>query len=118
MNIMAFLDELPNEQKMRIRGEDLLGGPDPYLREIAEWLGLRRDEEAIEAMKHPERSPYACMGPVNARLGNNPGFLQAPALRPCSPAQKLQLKGDLSWPDDGGEFSPEVKELAREFGYT
>ena len=53
---------------MRVRGEDLLGEPDTYLRKIAEWLGLRTDEEAIEAMKHPEQSPYACIGPENALL--------------------------------------------------
>ena len=103
---------------MRVRGEDLLSEPDTYLRKIAEWLGLRTDEEALEAMKHPEQSPYACIGPANAPFGNNRGFLQAPALRPYSPAQKLKLEGALSRRDTGGEFSPEVKELAREFGYT
>jgi Sulfotransferase family len=118
MNIITFLDGLPEGQKMRVRGEDLLGEPDTYLRKIAEWLGLRTDEEAIEAMKHPERSPYACFGPVNAPFGNNRGFLQEPALRRNPPAKKPQLEGALGWRDDGGELSPEVKELAREFGYT
>jgi len=118
MNILTFLDGLSEGQKMRIRGEDLLAEPDAHLRKIAKWLGVREDEEAIEAMKHPERSPYACFGPVNARLGNNPGFLKAPTLRRNSSAQKLKLEGALSWRGDGGEFSPEVRELAREFGYT
>ena len=118
MNIITFLDGLPEGQKMRVRGEDLLSEPDPYLRKIAEWLGLRTDEEAIEAMKHPERSPYACIGPANAPFGNNGAFLQAPALRRYSPAKGLQLEGVLSRREDGGELSPEVKKLAREFGYT
>jgi hypothetical protein len=118
MNILTFLDELPEAQKMRIRGEDLLAEPDRYLREIAEWSGLRTDEEAIEAMKHPEQSPYACFGPENARFGNNRGFLQAPALRSYSPNDKMRFEGSLSRPGDSAEFSPEVKELAREFGYT
>jgi Sulfotransferase family len=118
MNIITFLDGLPEGQRMRVLGEDLLREPDAYLRKIAEWLGLRTDEEAIEAMKHPERSPYACIGPVNAPFGNNRGFLEAPALRRNSPAKELKLEGPLSWRDDGGELSPEVKELAREFGYT
>jgi Sulfotransferase family len=109
MNIVTFLDGLPEWQKMRIRGEDLLSEPDPHLRGIAEWLGMRVDEQAIEAMKHPERSPYACFGPVNAPFGNNRGFLEAPALRPYSPAKVPKF--EYAW------FSPEVKELAREFGY-
>ena len=118
MNIVTFLDRLPEGQKMRVRGEDLLSEPDPYLREIAEWLGLRTDEDAIEAMRHPEQSPYACFGPVNAPFGNNRGFLKEPALRRNPPAKGLQLEGALSRREDGGELSPEVKELAREFGYT
>jgi hypothetical protein len=68
-------------------------------------------------MKHPEHSPYACFGPVNARFGNNPGFMKAPALRGNS-SQKPKLEGAISWRGDGGAFSPEVVELAREFGYT
>src|SRR5882724_3336472 len=58
MNMLTFLDGLSEGQKMRIRGEDLLAEPDAHLRKIAKWLGVREDEEAIEAMKHPERSPY------------------------------------------------------------
>ena len=118
MNIVTFLDRLPEGQKTRVRGEDLLSEPDPYLREIAEWLGLRTDEEAIEAMRHPEQSPYACFGPVNAPFGNNRGFLKEPALRRNPPAKKPKLEGALSWQDDARGLPTEVKELAREFGYT
>ena len=118
MNIVTFLDGLPESQKMRIRGEDLLSEPDTYLQQIAEWLGVRTDAEAIEAMKHPEQSPYACIGPENAPHGNNSGFLNAPTLRPFSPAQKLKLAGAMSRRDNGSGFSPELKELAREFGYS
>jgi Sulfotransferase family len=118
INIVTFLDGLPEGQQMWIRGEDLLAEPDLYLRQIAEWLDLSTDGEAIKAMKHPEQSPYACFGPVNARLGNDPGFLREPVLRRGSRAKEQTLEGPLSWREDGGEFSPEVKELAREFGYT
>jgi hypothetical protein len=118
INIVTFLDGLPEEQKIQIRGEDLLADPDTYLRQIVEWLGLRTDTEALDAMKHPEQSPYACFGPVNARLGNDPSFLREPILRRSSRAKEPTLKGSLSWRQDGGEFSPEVKELARKFGYT
>jgi len=117
MNILTFLDGLPEAQQMRLRGEDLLREPGSYLRQVAEWLGLRADAEAIDAMKHPERSPYACFGPVNAPFGNNRSFLQAPVLR-NSPAKPLKRHGALSRPDGPEELSPEVRELAREFGYT
>jgi hypothetical protein len=80
-------------------------------------LDVRTDEEAIEAMKHPERSPYACFGPVNARFGNNPGFQREPALRNGSPKQgHLEELGDRR--NHGIRFSPEVEELAREFSYV
>lgn len=118
MNIITFLDGLPEDQWMRIRGEDFLEDPDTYLREIAAWLGVSTDQEAIEAMKHPERSPYACFGPANALLGNDPSFLREPAFRPPSNKKKPELEGPLSWRDDGGEFSVEVRELAEEFGYS
>ena len=71
---------------------------------------------AIEEMKHPERSPYACYGPPSAHFGNDRAFLQDPVLRPAR-AEKHSLEGPLSWRDDGREFSAEVRELARKFGY-
>jgi len=118
MNIITFLAGVPPSQQCQIRGEDFLADPDGHLPKIAEWLGLRTDADALDAMKHPERSPYSCLGPMNAQYGNDPGFLMSPALRPSSGAkQKLSLEGPLSWRPDGRGFTPEVKELAREFGY-
>lgn len=80
-NIFAFTSRLPEAQVMRLKGEDLLSDPDLYLPQIAEWLGVRTDREAIEEMKHPERSPYACVGPAPARGGNDGKFMRGPALR-------------------------------------
>ncbi len=117
MNIVTFLDGVPPEQYLRLRGEEILADPDTHLRQIAQWLGIRADKEAIEAMKHPEGSPYACLGPMNAQFGNDPNFLQAPALRPGRGRVKQSLEGALSWRTDGRGFSPEVNELARAFGY-
>ena len=53
--------------------------PDLHLRKIAGWLGLRTDDAAINEMRHPERSPYACFGPPGARFGNDRFFLENPA---------------------------------------
>jgi Sulfotransferase family len=80
-NILRFTSTLPLGQTLRVRGEDILSEPDVYLPQIAEWLGIRTDREAIEAMKHPENSPYARVGPDAARGGNDPKFMQSPALR-------------------------------------
>ena len=116
-NIVTFLDGVPSDQYLRLRGEDILADPGPHLRKIAEWLGIRTDREAVEAMKHPERSPYACLGPMNAKFGNDPYFLQAPALRPSRGQVQHSLEGPLPWRADGQGFSPEVKEFARALGY-
>jgi hypothetical protein len=117
VSIETFLDGLPKEQWLRIRGEDLLGEPDRHLSMIAEWLGLRTDREAIEAMKHPENSPFAGFGPPNAPAGGDGKFLQDPRLRPYRP-KPLSLAGPVPWRPDGMGFSAEVCELASEFGYT
>src|SRR6266567_322132 len=115
-NIQEFFELLPEAQKLSVRGEDLLQSPDKSLRQIVSWLGVRADPEATEEMKHPERSPYACFGPPGARYGNDSFFLESPALHPAR-AKPQSLDGALSWRADGGDFLPEVKQLAREFGY-
>lgn len=80
-NIINFTNALPVGQTMKIKGEDLLSNPDTYLPQIAEWMGLRTDAEAIEAMKKPEKSPYAYVGPAPVRGGNDPKFMRNPKLR-------------------------------------
>jgi hypothetical protein len=114
--IMKFLDTVRADQVLRLRGEDLLGQPDRVLEHIVAWLGIRADGEAIDEMKHPERSPYAFLGPPGARYGNDAFFLQDPVLRP-SRAEPLSLEGPLEWLNDEAEFSTEVKVLAGQFGY-
>lgn len=115
-NIKEFLRPLPDQQKLSVRGEDLLQSPDEELRRIARWLEVRDDADAINEMKHPECSCYACFGPPNARYGNDDFFLESPALRP-ERAKARNLEGPVSWRQDGQGLLPEVKQLAREFGY-
>ena len=116
--IGLFLESVPENQKLQLRGEDVLTDPDRELQRVATWMGLRDDDEAIQEMKHPERSPYACFGPANARYGNDAHFLENPALRPLRGGKAaLSLEGPLSWRADGAEFLPKVKLLARSFGY-
>jgi hypothetical protein len=116
-NIVDFLAEVPAKQVFRLRGEDVLTDPDRALRPLCGWLGVRDDEEAIAEMKHPERSPFACIGPRGAPGGMDIFFLKSPALRP-SRAEPKSLEGPLPWRSDGRGFAPAVRWLAQELGYT
>ena len=115
-HIVRFTERLPAGQSIRLQGELLLADPDRYLRQIAVWLGIRADPEAIEAMKHPENSPFASVGPANARGGNNRKYLEDPHLRTGSPP-KTNLTDPLEWMPDGSGFGPATVMLARYFGY-
>lgn len=114
-NITQFARRLPEGQCMRLKGEDLVADPDCYMPQICEWLGLRDDSEAIDAMKHPEHSPFACLGPSNAPYGNDPNFLESPALRAVT-IEEASLDGELEWAP-GEYFSSATRKLAKEFGY-
>jgi hypothetical protein len=116
-NVCAFLDGLPKDQWLRVRGEDLLADPGTHLPPIATWLGLRVDAAAIEAMRHPERSPFACVGPPEAAGGWEAWVLRNARLRPFRIDPTLSLQGPLPWRPDGRGFSPELIQLATELGY-
>lgn len=115
-SILDFTNRLGLGQSMRLQGELLLSDPDTYLVQICQWLGISTAPEAIDAMKHPEQSPYACYGPPNARGGNNRGFLEDPKLRVLK-RQKISLNDPLEWLNDNGIFQEETIALARQFGY-
>lgn len=114
-NILKMTRALPPERVRGIRGEELLARPEDGLAAIAAWLGVRADREAIQAMKHPERSPYARPGPPNAPLGNDPNFLRDPRLR------LAELPASLRAPAEWEIHPPlwrRVVECARALGYA
>ena len=115
--ILRFLRDVPRKQQFCIRGEDILSAPDEHLREIVRWLNIRSDDEAIEAMKHPERSAFARVGPTNALWGEDEKLLRDPALRSYS-CVTPSLDVPLPWCSDGAIFSKQIRELARSFGYV
>lgn len=115
-NIITFLRDVPEAQKIAVRGEDILAAPDATLVRIAEWRGLRSDAVAIDAMLHPERSPFAHLGPPRGRYGNDVYFLRSPQLRPAR-GRHYRLTDPLPWRDDGTPFAAEIVDLARSFGY-
>ncbi|HEY3521262.1 MAG TPA: sulfotransferase [Rhodanobacteraceae bacterium] len=116
LNILEFLEGVPAGQQICVRGEDIMADPHAKLAEIARWLGLSDDDDAIEEMMHPERSPFACFGPLAAMFGNDPNFLSGPTFRPHTP-KIPKLDSPLPWRSDGKGLYPEVISLAREFGY-
>ena len=84
-NILDFCSTLAPEQYLRIRGEDVLADAKTVMTQVADWAGLRTDDDAIAAMLRPEDSPYASLGPPNASYGNDPKFISSPKFRPGMP---------------------------------
>jgi Sulfotransferase family len=75
-----ILDLISTDLVLRVRGEHLLAKPDLMLNEIAAWLGLDSDPATLEAMRHPERSPFATPGPWPSWGDQDPGFIASPGL--------------------------------------
>lgn len=112
-NVVAFRDALPPGACLSLQGEAFLGEFEAYAPQVCDWLGIRGDAEALDAMLHPERSPYASLGPEAARYGNDPNFLEGPAFQP-RPIALEPVDDGL----DGRPFAPRTRKLARELGYA
>ena len=69
-----------------VPGEDLVAGPNPTLARIAAWLQVDSDPAVLEAMRHPERSPFANPGPWPSWGDQDPHFLASPAFDPSAGA--------------------------------
>lgn len=116
MNTCEFLESIPEDQKLRIMVEDWFSSEETGTLRVLSWMGLRTDFEALEAMRHPDRSPYSCLGPAEARFGNDAFFLHNPDFRPTR-VERQRLAGPLGWQKHDQGFLPEVKQLAKQFGY-
>jgi hypothetical protein len=115
LRILEALEDVPVGQKMFLRGESLMANPPLYLKQIAEWLNIRTDQEAVDAMLRPEETPFSRLGPVNAPFGNDPNFMKNPKLRPFE-EQPSDLESPMSW-DDNLVFDDVLKHYAMYFGY-
>ena len=116
IRILHFLDKLSDDQFVTIRGEEFLSNLDESLPALCRWLDLDDGPEAIAAMRRPEDSPFSCMGPANARLGNDVNFLNAPVLREGN-VKVPPLDQPLPWRKDDETFHPDVVSLAQALGY-
>ncbi len=112
--IQRFVESLPPDRGLRVRSEDVLNDPAPALRQICRWIGLDCDVETLEAMRHPERSPYARTGPEGALGGWDTGFMSDPVLRAA------ELPSSFDFPSEW-ILEPWLQlaafELATRFGY-
>ena len=115
-NILHFLEKIPPERQLCMRGEDVLNEPSQSLRQICEWLQFSWSNSILEQMLRPQDSVFACVGPYGAHLGNDINFLKSPAYRPQT-IPPSHLQGPLPWRPDGQEFFPEVAKLAQTLGY-
>lgn len=116
VQILRFLDGLPPDQFVTLRGEDVLNDLDGTLGALCRWLGVSDAPEAVAAMRRPQDSPYSVMGPRNASLGNDVNFLKSPALREGE-VKVPALDAPLSWRDDKAPLHPRVRDLAGALGY-
>lgn len=116
-SILDFSQHLDPGQYMFLHGEWFFEFPELFLTQICEWLDLSAAPEAIAEMMKPELSPFAVIGPDNARYGNNVGFIEKPHLR-VGPIKAETLDGPLEWVTDRhAHFSGPTRSLANQLGY-
>jgi hypothetical protein len=112
--IHEFVQNLPPDRAFRVRSEDILNDPAGTLPRLCGWLGIDAGAGAIEAMSHPERSPYARNGPAGALGGWDTGFMREPELRRTEIPATLDLTPE--WMIDPW-LELAARELATAFGY-
>jgi hypothetical protein len=105
-----------SDHYLRVRAEDVLNEPQHHLRRIACWLGLPADAGSVEAMQHPERSPFASLGAdgTPATGGNDPQFLRNPTPHRVHCPRAVERPIDWNGPDS---LWSAVIELASTMGY-
>ena len=102
----------------RIRAEAVMSAPEQELAALARWLGWEGNNEVVELMLMPERSPFAQLGPRGARYGFDREFLDSPIFQRQLRARFMSLDGPLPWRPDGQGFATEVISLANTYGYA
>lgn len=115
--ILDFSTRLAPDQYMFLHGEWFFEAPEKYLRQICDWLGLSTDDEAVARMMKPELSPFAALGPSNAKYGNNLGFMDSPYLRVGKPKPE-SLDHPLEWKEDSTAFfNNRTRAISHQLGY-
>jgi hypothetical protein len=105
---------LPPDRALLVRSEDVINDPQGSLPAICRWLGIDAGSRAVEAMTHPEDSPYAVLGPTGALGGWDAGFLSDPALHRVELPETLELPA--GWIADPW-LNLASRDLAKRLGY-
>jgi len=109
--VRRFLDDQPADTWVRVRGEDVVGDPVGVLGPVLGAWGLRTDDQALQAMLHPERSPHAQHPEFG---GNGLDFLASPTLRGVAvPPERLLPPEAIGSP----ALERSMAALAEHFGY-
>ncbi len=114
--ILEFMDTLPLGKSINLHGEDFLSDAPTYLKQICEWMGLDSDDAAIDAMMHPENSPFAHLGPTNAQAGMSLSFLENPKFSGKPVVVKPLVHGVHN--RDLTEKQSKIAHLGSQLGYT
>lgn len=114
--ILRFVASAPSDLAMALKAEDVLKRPRECMRSVARWLNVRDDAEAIEAMLHPEASPFARFGPRGSGVigGHDHGFLKDPIPR------RVEAPSTLEPPPDwrgGAKAWRRIAATAERLGY-
>lgn len=113
VRIVKALHNLPSDQWMRVRAEDLLRAPHVWLPRLLDWLSLAHDNVTIELMTQTDKWRFAQYR-KGAIGGGDISFFRDPALRPvAAPAVELT---SASW-DISDEVRHRVTVLAKYLGY-
>jgi hypothetical protein len=117
LELIEFGKSVAPGHYMFLKGELFFEQPVSLLTQICEWLDISADQAAMAHMLRPEDSPFARLGPPNAKFGNNPGFIENPALR-IGKIKEENLQDPLEWFQGRNVyFSQQTRELALMLGY-
>lgn len=116
-NILEFLKYIKKENKLTIKGEEIMNNREEALKKICSWMNWKWSSCVYEQMIHPEKSHYAQFGPVGAELGSDPNYLRSPRLRQNNIIIS-SLEDNLDWVEKGRKLYPHIKKMALDFGYT
>jgi hypothetical protein len=114
--IANFIAALPEGQSLRVCSEQFVQDPKAYLVQLLDWLGLETTEFAMAAMNHPEYSPYACLGPINAQYGDDRDFLIAPGMMPSIDTPP-GIEACLAFQEAPAQIQPDILRLSHQLGY-
>ncbi|WP_220448778.1 sulfotransferase family protein [Nonomuraea mesophila] len=112
--IVTALARVPEERRLRVRAEDLLGRPATELPRILGWLGLEWTDAVLDRMRATQNWPFAGRGPSQNLYGGDWKFHRDPRLRALPDPGPVGF--DESW-GIGENSRRQLVRLAASLGY-